>query len=128
MKKIAIFLSTAAIITSSVLSSLALAESVVTPSEAAERLYGFVTTPDSITFQVYSGGCTGKSSFLVSKQQARGDSTMRVTLVRVKPDNCRGFFVHGELITYSLSELDLEGSYFEIENSVSHPFAKAGNN
>ena len=94
-----------------------------------EIIYGFVTTPDTITFQVRSGGCTGKESFRLDVTTDNLNVTLPVlTLVRTKPDNCRAFFPHGELVTFSQSEAGFSGGAFTIGNEVFHPFARTGNN
>jgi hypothetical protein len=93
-----------------------------------EFIYGFVTTSTDLTVQVYSGGCTDREDFAVAISQPRClptpgcDSRKRVTIVREKPDLCRGFFPHGELITFNLAELELELTSFILQNPISNPF------
>jgi hypothetical protein len=93
-----------------------------------EVIYGFVTSPTDLTVQVYSGGCTNREDFAVAVIQPRClptpgcDSRKRVTIVREKPDLCRGFFPHGELIRFSLAESGLDMTSFILQNPVANPF------
>ena len=118
----------ASLIATTFFGSMALAEATTTAPVQGEVVYGYITTQQGITFQVASNGCTTKDSFLISRQQSRPDPTMRVNLVRVKPDFCKGLFFHGTLVTYTFEELELDGKSFIIQNEVSHPLAKTGNN
>jgi hypothetical protein len=113
----------------------------VAQANQPEAIYGFTTTATEITFQVYSGGCTSADDFVISRQQPRcfrgnpipgqpqrcvGD--MRVELVRVTPDGCRAHLPHGTLVTFSLSDLDLQNAGFILENPILNPYVKTGSN
>ena len=93
-----------------------------------EVIYGFVTTNTDLTVQVYSGGCTHREDFSVAIIQPRClpapgcDPRKRVTIVREKPDHCRGFFPQGTLIDFNLEELGLVMQSFIMQNPVDHPY------
>jgi hypothetical protein len=77
-------------------------------AEQPEHILGFRTIDNQIIFQVPSHGCTTKSSFdvhVMALPPNAGEVT--VTLVRTKPDECKGFFREGTEIVFTRQELGL---------------------
>ena len=86
--------------------------------ELIESLYGFRYGPDGLSFQVYSGGCTQKSDFVVMTSEGT-DGVIRIVLVRVRADGCEAFMPYGTFITFSFDDLGLDwGDEFEVVNPL----------
>ena len=85
-------------------------------SEKTERLLGFQYGPNGITFQVRSGGCTGKNDFDVIVSSTHPKS---IRLYRTNPRMCRAWMPFGTKIHYTFKEMGLSrGDWFEVENSL----------
>lgn len=85
-----------------------------------EPLYGDYFNRKGVVIQVYSGGCTYKSSFAVAKSFSRG--VQQIAFYRIKPDFCESFSKYGKQISFTYEELGLQ-SYdrFKIVNPRSAP-------
>lgn len=70
-----------------------------------------------IVFRTETGGCTDRKSFRVNVKQVkdaawRKKPHYRITIERVVPDYCKGFFIDGTLIEIDLEkEAGLKGDY-----------------
>jgi hypothetical protein len=86
----------------SVLAASARAQDVETPLEV--RLEG-----EKVVFRVVSHGCTQKEDFVVRKDSHSpyGERGVILTLLRLRPDECRGFFRDGTEVAFSRQELGL---------------------
>jgi|HubBroStandDraft_4_1064222.scaffolds.fasta_scaffold15663_3 hypothetical protein len=77
-------------------------------AEQPEPILGFRTIDNQIIFQVPSHGCTTKSSFDVHVTGLPPNAKeVTITLVRTKPDECKGFFRDGTEIVFTRQELGL---------------------
>ena len=85
--------------------------------DAASALIAARTGPDGVVFTVPTGGCTSPADFRVAVQRGSGEAA--VTLHRLTPDACKGFFPGGMEIAYSWAELGLPpGSALRIVNRI----------
>jgi len=75
--------------------------------QEVETLLGFHTSENKLIFQVQSHGCTDKGDFDLRVMRADGSAGVSVTLMRRKPDTCKGFFRGGAEISFSREELGL---------------------
>ncbi|HWU43230.1 MAG TPA: hypothetical protein VN132_07330, partial [Bdellovibrio sp.] len=68
-------------------------------------------------FQVRSGGCTSKEDFRFEVENAGG--MKKVTLYRIRPDECYAFVPFGKVISFSYQELGLHsGDHFYVGNMI----------
>lgn len=82
-----------------------------------EPLLGYIHDRQGVTFQVFSGGCTDKSDFLVYFETQNGQLAMN--LYRNRPDNCRAYYPYGIYLHYTYAELRLnKGQRFQISNPI----------
>ncbi|MES2800981.1 MAG: hypothetical protein V4654_00685 [Bdellovibrionota bacterium] len=80
-----------------------------------EALYGSFFNESGVVIQVYSGGCTYKSSFAVRKEYVGG--VHKIWFYRVKPDFCEAFVKYGKFLIFSYDDLGLQAyDRFEIMN------------
>jgi len=85
--------------------------------KTAEPLLGFLHDQNGVVFQVYSGGCTDKNSFVVEHSVV--DKEKVITLMRVRPDYCKAFFFFGTYVDFTYDELGIDrGEQFSIQNLV----------
>ena len=63
-----------------------------------ETLMGIRISSRGISVQVYSGGCTNKDSFAVSKQDHY--RTSEITFLRVVPDTCEAYLPWKDFILF----------------------------
>ncbi|MGZ5279942.1 MAG: hypothetical protein ACXWC9_08370 [Pseudobdellovibrionaceae bacterium] len=83
-----------------------------------EPLLGHFSTQGGIHIQVYSGGCTWKKQFEVTRENLSG--RIRLSFIRKTSDPCRAYIPYGEMLTFSFEELGLKANdVFEIANPVS---------
>lgn len=88
------------------------------PSQA-EPLLGVMSSPQGISIQVHSGGCTRQDSF--APQLNRDNEITKVTFYRVVPDTCMAQLYYGTVLTYSFEELGLRPyEKFEVTNGLSY--------
>lgn len=69
-----------------------------------EELFGFVADDAGITFRVFSGGCTQKGHFIVSKE---GPALL---LTRTQHDWCKAYVPMGIPISYTWKEINVNPS------------------
>ena len=82
-----------------------------------ETIFRYAIGSAGIAFQVNSGGCTDKNSFVVEKS-LDGNQT-KLTLVRMVPDYCKARLPGGVIVLYSFEELNLNPrSTFQIDNPL----------
>lgn len=82
----------------------------------SEKILGYQPSKHGITFQVQSGGCTTKESFIVDVQRAT-DGIAQVTLLRTRPDTCHPFLPMGVRFRMTYEELGLNpGERYRIVN------------
>lgn len=80
-----------------------------------ESLYGNYFNQDGIVIQVYSGGCTNRSSFAIRKDFVKG--VQQISFYRVKPDLCEALFKYGIFLAFTYEELGLQAhDRFKIVN------------
>jgi len=103
------------------ISSTALAD-----TRGVEGVFGFFTEKDGVTFQVYSGGCTGVDDFELRVTPAAAAALPIVTLVRTSPDYFRAFLPHGTLVKFPFADNGLAGVRFELANPVRGPWIDLG--
>ena len=85
--------------------------------EAASALIAARTGPDGVVFTVPTGGCTSRADFRVAVRREAGEAA--ITLHRLTPDACKGYFPAGVEIAYSWAELGLPpGSAPRIANRI----------
>lgn len=83
-----------------------------------ENILGYVTDEAGIIFQVPSGGCTDRKSFVI--KQARVDSVRLISLERVRPDACLALFPHGIKFRVTYDELRIQmNERFRVQNELS---------
>ena len=77
-----------------------------------------------LSFGTDTGGCTSKSSFRVDIEPGKDSSgemkTYTLTIKRVRPDDCKGFFPEGIVIEYEIGkDLGIKGSYtISVKNRI----------
>src|SRR5690348_8389879 len=69
------------------------------PAGIAEPVLAFRTTGDAMTVRVQTGGCTSARDFHVGVERSNGEA--HVTLTRMEPDNCKGFFPEGTELSFN---------------------------
>ena len=75
-------------------------------AQEPERILDFRVDGEDLVFRVTTHGCTHKDDFVVQVAPfAEGASQVMVTLLRVRRDECKGFVLHGEEITFTREEL-----------------------
>lgn len=67
-----------------------------------EHLLGFEYGPEGLTFQVNSGGCSNKDSFVLIQKESY---PLGVSLKRIRPDFCDAYLPFGTKLTYTWEEL-----------------------
>lgn len=86
-------------------------------SKQLEVLRGYVVTDEGVVFQVYSGGCTGKSNFNLESEQH--GNRVYLSLYRNEPDFCKAFFPYGVYLKFSYADLGISRyQSFEIVNPL----------
>ncbi|WP_213215876.1 hypothetical protein [Roseibium polysiphoniae] len=76
----------------------------------------------AVEITVQSGGCTEKTDFRLIVKEL--EILAEIAIVRVKPDNCKGFFPMGVTIEFPLADISLSGQIQKI--TISNPIAKTG--
>ena len=83
-----------------------------------EPLLGYVNNSEGLTFQVFSGGCTGKDSFYIQFEN-QDNNQLAIALYRKTPDYCRAYYPYGKLIYFSYEELGIKTDQrFKISNQI----------
>jgi len=86
-----------------------------------EELLGLTSTPEGITFQVRTGGCTRPENF---KIQRFGGRPTQILLIRTVPDFCEALVPFGTTFTVSYSQLRLNpGEGFVVLNPLATAYA-----
>lgn len=105
--------------------SISYAEISYSPRQTGvEILSELVTKPNKVTVRVGSNGCTGKNSFTIDLKNeeglSKGSPHYVLSIVRIKPDQCKAIVSGGLLITFDLEkDLGLTGNYtYSIANRI----------
>ncbi len=86
-----------------------------------EGIFGYAVSATGVTFQVQSGGCTGKGSFLVYVNPER--TPKEVFLFRLNADPCRAYLPGGINVSFTYKEMGLNPEeHFRIMNTVRLPY------
>ncbi|MDG1332297.1 MAG: hypothetical protein P8P74_08195 [Crocinitomicaceae bacterium] len=82
-----------------------------------ERLKELSVENDVLIIRVPTGGCTNKDSFIVRASGFTGASPWLLSVVRVVPDYCEGYFPEGVELKYTFEEVGMEpNAWFILEN------------
>lgn len=101
--------------TKSLLTVAILFLSVTSHAVPVETLYGSFLSEKGVVIQVYSGGCTFKSSFAIHKEYKQG--VFKIWFYRLKTDYCESYKKYGMLLNFSYEDLGLQSDdRFEIMN------------
>lgn len=73
-------------------------------AEDPDTILGFRTDGRSLVFRVATHGCTHKRDFIIDVVRP-GASQVALTLRRLNPDECKGFFPRGEEISFTREEV-----------------------
>ena len=74
-----------------------------------EVLYGLDILPNSLELHVASGGCTSADNFNVEVNKGiTGKPPYIVTIIRIKPDNCKMMVPDGVKISFDREKLGLD--------------------
>lgn len=77
-----------------------------------------------LSFGTDTGGCTSKGSFRVDIEPGKNSSgemkAYTLTIKRIRPDDCKGFFPEGIVIEYEIGkDLGIKGSYtISVKNRI----------
>lgn len=104
------------LITAAILAFTASAQAtIILDPPVTEALLGYTTSPEGITIQVKSGGCTGKGSFDVVIMES---FPAQLAFERISPIMCLIHIEHGVKLFYSYEELNLKNDIFFLVNKI----------
>lgn len=98
--------------------AFALASAATAGTSKVEHVCNFRAKNTQLIFRVATGGCTQAEDFKLHKEvNPKAAGTVNLTLVRLKPDRCKGYFPKGTKITFDRRKLGIPASAkIELEN------------
>lgn len=71
-----------------------------------EDVISFSSDREKLVFRVTTHGCTRKEDFNIEMNKI-GPTELLITLVRLHPDNCKGFFREGKQLVFERNDLGI---------------------
>ena len=91
--------------------ALSLASAATAGPSQVERVFEFRVKDTQLVFQVATGGCTEADDFKLRKEvNPKAAGSVKLTLIRLKPDRCKGYFPEGTKITFDRQKLGIPAS------------------
>ena len=80
------------------------------PSQV-ERVFEFRVKDTQLVFRVATGGCTEAEDFKLRQEvNPKAAGIVDLTLIRLKPDRCKGYVPEGAKITFDRQKLGIPAS------------------
>ena len=91
--------------------AFSLASAAMAGTSQVERVFEFRVKDTQLVFRVATGGCTEADDFKLRKEvNPKAAGTVKLTLIRLKPDSCKGYFPEGTKITFDRQKLGIPAS------------------
>ena len=88
-----------------------LASAATAGTSKVEHVCDFRVKDAQLVFRVATGGCTEADDFKLRKTvNPKAAGTVKLTLIRLKPDRCKGYFPEGTKITFDRQKIGVPAS------------------
>ena len=107
--------------------AFALASAAMAGTSQIEHVCEFQAKDTQLVFRVATGGCTEADDFKLRKAvNPKAAGTVKLTLIRLKSDRCKGYFPEGTKITFDLQKIGIPASARIKLKNPQRAFSKRG--